>query len=199
MLDNQAVGAWSTASGRRAAPALLKARARSRSGARRHGSARRCASSARRCSRTPRLKAAINQFARRAAVGVVASYGAASSSWSRKRSRLGRATVTDRLEGAVGRDLQYIRINGTLVGGLVGLVAPRVDSAEGDPRSAPKGATPIAGLIVRSAMRSRRRRAGSARLFGRPDVLVAERGVDRRAHHATMIVLHRPRRSAGSR
>ncbi len=31
-------------------------------------------------------------------------------------------TVTDRLESAVGRDLQYIRINGTLVGGLVGLV-----------------------------------------------------------------------------
>jgi uncharacterized membrane-anchored protein YjiN (DUF445 family) len=31
-------------------------------------------------------------------------------------------TVTGRLEAAVGRDLQYIRINGTLVGGLVGLV-----------------------------------------------------------------------------
>ena len=30
-------------------------------------------------------------------------------------------TVTDRLESAVGRDLQYIRINGTLVGGLVGV------------------------------------------------------------------------------
>jgi len=31
-------------------------------------------------------------------------------------------TITDRLESAVGRDLQYIRINGTLVGGLVGLI-----------------------------------------------------------------------------
>ncbi len=31
-------------------------------------------------------------------------------------------TVADRIEGYVGRDLQYIRINGTLVGGLVGLV-----------------------------------------------------------------------------
>jgi uncharacterized membrane-anchored protein YjiN (DUF445 family) len=29
--------------------------------------------------------------------------------------------VVDRLELQVGRDLQYIRINGTLVGGLVGL------------------------------------------------------------------------------
>jgi uncharacterized membrane-anchored protein YjiN (DUF445 family) len=34
-----------------------------------------------------------------------------------------------RLELAVGRDLQYVRINGTLVGGLVGLliyVVPRI-------------------------------------------------------------------------
>jgi len=32
------------------------------------------------------------------------------------------ATLVERLELQVGRDLQYIRINGTLVGGLVGLV-----------------------------------------------------------------------------
>jgi uncharacterized membrane-anchored protein YjiN (DUF445 family) len=31
-------------------------------------------------------------------------------------------TITHRVEGAVGRDLQFIRINGTLVGGLVGMV-----------------------------------------------------------------------------
>jgi uncharacterized membrane-anchored protein YjiN (DUF445 family) len=37
-------------------------------------------------------------------------------------------TVTDRLEAAVGRDLQYIRINGTLVGGLVGLALHLIDS-----------------------------------------------------------------------
>jgi len=30
-------------------------------------------------------------------------------------------TVAERVETAVGRDLQYIRINGTLVGGLVGI------------------------------------------------------------------------------
>jgi len=36
-------------------------------------------------------------------------------------------TVTLRLEGAVGRDLQYIRINGTLVGGLVGLALHAID------------------------------------------------------------------------
>ena len=32
------------------------------------------------------------------------------------------ATLVNRLELQVGKDLQYIRINGTLVGGLVGLV-----------------------------------------------------------------------------
>ncbi|RYF12558.1 MAG: DUF445 family protein, partial [Oxalobacteraceae bacterium] len=32
-----------------------------------------------------------------------------------------------RLENAVGRDLQYIRVNGTIVGGLVGLVIHSVD------------------------------------------------------------------------
>jgi uncharacterized membrane-anchored protein YjiN (DUF445 family) len=32
------------------------------------------------------------------------------------------ATLVNRIELQVGRDLQYIRINGTLVGGLVGLL-----------------------------------------------------------------------------
>lgn len=31
-------------------------------------------------------------------------------------------TVSDRIERAIGRDLQYIRINGTLIGGLVGVL-----------------------------------------------------------------------------
>ncbi|MCH7862619.1 MAG: DUF445 family protein, partial [Proteobacteria bacterium] len=37
-------------------------------------------------------------------------------------------TITGRLENAVGRDLQYIRINGTLVGGLVGVLIHTVDA-----------------------------------------------------------------------
>jgi uncharacterized membrane-anchored protein YjiN (DUF445 family) len=37
--------------------------------------------------------------------------------------------VTARIEGAVGRDLQFIRINGTLVGGLVGLGLHVLDQA----------------------------------------------------------------------
>ena len=31
-------------------------------------------------------------------------------------------TLVNRIELQVGRDLQYIRINGTVVGGLVGLI-----------------------------------------------------------------------------
>ena len=36
-------------------------------------------------------------------------------------------TVTGRIENAVGRDLQFIRVNGTLVGGLVGVTIHAVD------------------------------------------------------------------------
>ena len=76
----------------------------------------------------PRLKAAINQFARRATVGVVASYGDGIVTLVSETVRAWDArTVSDRLEGAVGRDLQYIRINGTVVGGLVGLAIHSVE------------------------------------------------------------------------
>ena len=76
----------------------------------------------------PRLKAAINQFARRATVGVVASYGDGIVKLVSETVRGWDArTISDRLEGAVGRDLQYIRINGTLVGGLVGLLIHSVE------------------------------------------------------------------------
>ena len=75
-----------------------------------------------------RIRTTINRFARRAAVGATASYGDSIvklvsdtiRSWD-----VGK--VTERVETAVGRDLQYIRINGTLVGGLVGLTIHAVD------------------------------------------------------------------------
>jgi uncharacterized membrane-anchored protein YjiN (DUF445 family) len=77
----------------------------------------------------PRIRAAINQFARRAAVGMAASYGSSIVTLVSETVRGWDAqTVTNRLEAAVGRDLQYIRINGTLVGGLVGLVLHVLDT-----------------------------------------------------------------------
>jgi uncharacterized membrane-anchored protein YjiN (DUF445 family) len=76
----------------------------------------------------PHLKQALNQFARRAAVGAVATYGSGIVTLVSETVRSWDArTVTDRLEAAVGRDLQYIRINGTIVGGLVGLVIHTVE------------------------------------------------------------------------
>ena len=78
--------------------------------------------------RDPRIRAAINQFARRAVVGMSASYGSSMVKLVSDTIRTWDAqTVTARLEAAVGRDLQYIRINGTLVGGLVGLVLHALD------------------------------------------------------------------------
>lgn len=70
----------------------------------------------------PSLQLQVNRFARRTLVGVVNRYGEqivglvshTVKSWD-------ASTVTTRIERAVGRDLQFIRINGTLVGGLVGV------------------------------------------------------------------------------
>ena len=79
-----------------------------------------------------RLAATINRFVRRATVGLAADYGdgivrlvsETVHSWD-------TGTITRRLENAVGKDLQYIRVNGTLVGGLVGLAIHGVDTALG--------------------------------------------------------------------
>ena len=76
-----------------------------------------------------RIRAAINQFARRAAVGMTASYGGSIVKLVSETIRSWDArTVTARLEAAVGRDLQYIRINGTLVGGMVGVILHALDA-----------------------------------------------------------------------
>jgi uncharacterized membrane-anchored protein YjiN (DUF445 family) len=79
----------------------------------------------------PRIRAAVNQFARRAVAGMAASYGGGIVSLVSDTIRGWDArTITDRLEAAVGRDLQYIRINGTLVGGLIGLLLHLLDTVQ---------------------------------------------------------------------
>ncbi len=76
----------------------------------------------------PRMRRSINQFARRAVAGMAASYGGSIVKLVSETVRGWDAgTVTDRLEAAVGRDLQYIRINGTLVGGSVGVLLHLID------------------------------------------------------------------------
>ena len=69
-----------------------------------------------------RLQFMVNRFARRTVVGVASRYGDQIVRLvSETVKRWDARTVTGRIEGAVGRDLQFIRINGTLVGGLVGV------------------------------------------------------------------------------
>ena len=76
-----------------------------------------------------RVRFAVNRFARRATAGLVASYGDGIVTLVSETVRGWDAqTVTGRLENAVGRDLQYIRINGTLVGGLVGVLIHLIDA-----------------------------------------------------------------------
>jgi uncharacterized membrane-anchored protein YjiN (DUF445 family) len=68
------------------------------------------------------LRAAINLHLRRAAVGLVNDYGDQIVGLvSQTVRKWDASTVTEKLETAVGRDLQFIRINGTIIGGLVGL------------------------------------------------------------------------------
>ncbi|MEO1968967.1 MAG: DUF445 domain-containing protein [Sphingomonadaceae bacterium] len=70
----------------------------------------------------PRLQHQVNRFARRTAVGIASRYGDQIVQLvSETVKRWDADTVTARIEGAVGRDLQFIRMNGTLVGGLVGV------------------------------------------------------------------------------
>ncbi len=78
----------------------------------------------------PLLARTINRFARRAAVGAVSDYGDAIVRLVSDTIRgWDAATITLRLENAVGRDLQYIRINGTLVGGSVGILLHAIEGA----------------------------------------------------------------------
>jgi len=78
----------------------------------------------------PRLRLLVNRFARRTLVGVASRYGGQIVTLvSETIRRWDARTVTARIEGAVGRDLQFIRINGTLVGGLVGVSLHALDMA----------------------------------------------------------------------
>jgi uncharacterized membrane-anchored protein YjiN (DUF445 family) len=72
--------------------------------------------------RDANLQRLVNRFVRRTAVGIASRYGDQIVRLvSETVKRWDASTVTSRIEGAVGRDLQFIRINGTLVGGLVGV------------------------------------------------------------------------------
>ena len=128
LLDNQSVGLWLDALWQRGREAIVKAARNPDAGlAGKLGEILKSMGGT--LEKDPRIRAAINQFARRAAVGMAASYGSSIVKLVSETVRSWDArTVTNRLEAAVGRDLQYIRINGTLVGGRVGLILHVIDS-----------------------------------------------------------------------
>ncbi len=76
----------------------------------------------------PAIRRTVNRYARRAVVGMADSYGETALKLVSDTIRGWDArTITDRLEREVGDDLQFIRINGTLVGGLVGTLIHAVE------------------------------------------------------------------------
>ena len=70
-----------------------------------------------------RLRSSINRWLRVAVLRTVAPRRAEIAEFIRNVvENWDVETLTERIELTVGRDLQYIRINGTIVGGLVGLI-----------------------------------------------------------------------------
>ena len=128
LLDNRSVGLWLDTLWQKGREAVIKA-ARNPDAAMAGKVGEVFRSMGQTLESDARIRSAINQFARRATVGMAASYGSQIVKLVSETIRHWDAqTVTNRLEAAVGRDLQYIRINGTLVGGLVGVGLHALDA-----------------------------------------------------------------------
>ena len=127
LLANPAMGAWMDAMWERARAALLRAaRDPDRALSGQFGASLGQLGAALR--QDLRLQALVNRFARRTTVGIASRYGDQIVRLvSETVKRWDASTVTGRIEGAVGRDLQFIRVNGTLVGGLVGVAIHAAD------------------------------------------------------------------------
>ena len=128
LLDNPVVGKWWLGVWERIRAGLIKT-ARAPAGGGLGGTlAESMAEMGRVLQDDPRMQLQLNRFARRTAVGVATRYGGQIVRLvSETVRRWDARTVTDRIESAVGRDLQFIRMNGTLVGGLVGLTIHAAD------------------------------------------------------------------------
>ncbi|MFN6933875.1 MAG: DUF445 domain-containing protein [Tsuneonella sp.] len=128
LLDNPVVGKWWLSVWERIRSGLLKT-AREPGGGLSSAFAETLADLGKSLQADPRLQVQINRFARRTAVGVATRYGGQIVRLvSETVKRWDARTVTDRIESAVGRDLQFIRMNGTVVGGLVGLTIHAVET-----------------------------------------------------------------------
>ncbi|MFP3185228.1 MAG: DUF445 family protein, partial [Paraburkholderia sp.] len=76
----------------------------------------------------PEVRATINRWAQQLVLNaIVPNRKEIGAFISEVIARWDTTTLIDKLELQVGKDLQYIRINGTLIGGLVGLGIFMVD------------------------------------------------------------------------
>jgi len=122
MLANPAMARWLNGLWERARTSLLKA-ARNPDGAFAGTFGENIRQLGENLQNDARMQVLINRFARRTLVGVATRYGDQIVQLVSETVRRWDAdTITGRVEGAVGRDLQFIRVNGTLVGGLVGVI-----------------------------------------------------------------------------
>ncbi|MCT2401220.1 DUF445 domain-containing protein [Novosphingobium mangrovi (ex Huang et al. 2023)] len=127
LLENPAMAVWIDSMWERAREALLRA-ARNPDKALAGSLGNSISQFGRTLGEDARLQVLVNRFARRTLVGVASRYGSEIVRLvSETVKRWDAKTVSDRIEGAVGRDLQFIRINGTVVGGLVGVAIHTVD------------------------------------------------------------------------
>ncbi|MEO6580124.1 MAG: DUF445 domain-containing protein [Sphingomicrobium sp.] len=128
LLDNKSVGLWLDTLWQKGREAMIRA-ARNPDAAMAGKLGDVLKSMGQSLEKDQRIRRAINQFARRTVAGLAASYGSSIVKLVSETVRGWDArTITNRLEAAVGRDLQYIRINGTLVGGLVGVLLHALDA-----------------------------------------------------------------------
>ena len=127
LLDNPVVGKWWLGVWERIRAALIKT-AREPGGGIGGQLAESLAEMGKVLQQDERMQLQVNRLARRTAVGVATRYGGQIVRLvSETVRRWDARTVTDRIESAVGRDLQFIRMNGTLVGGLVGVTIHAAD------------------------------------------------------------------------
>jgi uncharacterized membrane-anchored protein YjiN (DUF445 family) len=122
LLDNPAIGSWIDSLWQQGREGLLKA-ARDPDASLAGQFGKILIDLGKRLQEDERLKHQINRFARRAIVGTTENYG--DKIVALVSDTIGgwdASTLTDRVENAVGSDLQFIRINGTLVGGMAGIV-----------------------------------------------------------------------------
>jgi uncharacterized membrane-anchored protein YjiN (DUF445 family) len=122
LLENPAIGSWIDSLWQQGREGLLKA-ARDPDASLAGQFGKIVIDLGKRLQEDAKLKKQINRFARRAIVGTTENYG--DNIVALVSDTIGgwdASTLTDRVENAVGSDLQFIRINGTLVGGLAGIL-----------------------------------------------------------------------------